>query len=383
MFLFVLFLLLAAIGYFDVARQGRQWYGVTFKAFYILLALLPAFRYGVGIDTITYMATFNSMPTLSEMTLLTFVTYRFQPLFTITCIACKTLWDNFLLLQLLQTALFFPSFYLLLKLFRVRKFYLLFVFYSYMYFSPGMSAMREGFALAFCFYAVYLYYQKRNYFVYYLLVVIGVFFHTGAVLFLLLPFFSLFRQNTTRNFLLFCSAVFLFTLVAGVLQNVLGDSLGGDGSVQRYKLNGEEATGSLFTVVRSLAEIALTYYICVLHPPKKGAAPTSVLYLGVSYLILDLLSAVLSPMLFRFSSHLCIYHLFCVKYILEDKRVREVLLYAALVLFFYQPLARVMFLFTDSVGDFNYYTVFSSDKSHTDRRVATADTHDYILSVSQ
>lgn len=382
MFLLVLFLLLAAIAYFDVAHQGRRWYGVTFLGFYVLLAFLSAFRYGVGIDTITYMATFNSMPTLSEMTLLTFVTYRFQPLFTITCIACKSLWDNFLLLQILQTALFFPSFYLLLKLFRVRKFYLLFVFYSYMYFSPGMSAMREGYALAFCFYALYLYYQKRTLFWYYLLVVIGVFFHTGALLFLLLPAFTLFRRNTTQNFLLFCGAVFLFTLVAGVLQNVLGDSLGGDGSVQRYKLNGEEATGSLFTVVRSLAEIALTYYICVQHPPKKGAAPTSILYLGVSYLILDLLSAVLSPMLFRFSSHLCVYHLFCLKYILEDKRVREVLLYATLFLFFYQPLARIMFLFTDS-GDFNYYLVFVSDKSHTDRRVATADTHDYILSVTQ
>lgn len=342
------------------------------------MAFLAAFRYGVGIDTITYMATYQTMPNLSEISSTTFIIYRFQPLFTLTCVVCKSICSGFWLIQFLQSFIFYHSFYLLLNLFKVRKFYLLFIFFCYMYFASGMAAMRESFALSFCFYGLYFYYRNKGLIVYYIFVVIGFLYHTGAVLFLLVPFYELFKRNTNKNFLFFFFSVLILTVLAGTVQSFLGDYVGGDGSIQRYKLDGARSGISLVTILRCVFEIFLTYYICVAHKQKTRRIPTSILYLGVSYILIDLLSSTLTPILFRFSSHLCIYHLICIKFLLEDKRVKGLLLLAAILSFYYQPVARMAFLFNDN-GTFDYYSILSVDKSYTDKKIRDADTSDYII----
>ena len=46
--------------------KKTKFYNISFNVLYLLLALLVAFRYGVGIDTINYMIAFDYIPPIDE-----------------------------------------------------------------------------------------------------------------------------------------------------------------------------------------------------------------------------------------------------------------------------------------------------------------------------
>lgn len=184
--------------------KKTKFYIISFNALYLLLALLVAFRYGVGTDTINYMIAFDYIPPIGKLSLLDFSSFRFQPLYTLINSICKSIYPDFVLVQILHSILFYHSLYLLLRKLNLRRFYLLFIFFSSMYFGPGMQMMREGFALAFCFYAL-LFYLKNKYILYYLLVLVGFGFHSGVVVFFILPAIDyIIRKNNYNSKVFFC-----------------------------------------------------------------------------------------------------------------------------------------------------------------------------------
>ena len=142
--IFVFLIIIAII--FDLGKVSYKSYTKTFKCIYIVLAILSALRYGVGADTPSYMVAYEYIPNIKDLNESTFLFFRFQPLYIIVNSICKTIYQDFVVVQIIQCILFFHSFYLLIDYFHIKKMYLLLIFYCYVYFSSGMTLMRESYA---------------------------------------------------------------------------------------------------------------------------------------------------------------------------------------------------------------------------------------------
>ena len=375
LFQFLLFVLIYYIFKFDI-NNSRKGYLKTFKCFYTLLALLVAFRYGVGVDTSNYMAAYDEVPPINNLEIEDFIRFRFQPFYLIINSLCKYMTDNFVLLQIFQSILFYHSLYLLLKKLNLRKFYILFIFYTYMYFSSGMAAMRESFALAFCMYGLN-YYLCSKWIKYYILVFIGFMFHTGAIIFFIFPFYKLFKKRNLRNYLLFIiGCCFAFSLIT-ILQNLLGNLIA-DGSISRYSLNG----GSInkINTIRNIIILWIIYMFCIKSKKAHNTYSMDIILLGATYVVMDLFSGSFLPILFRFSSHFFIFFCCCTKIIIDNIHKKNLTSFFVIFFLFYQPIARCQGLFNKETKQYFYYSsVFSFDKTHNRKIINSAEAKDYIL----
>ena len=375
LFQFLLFVLIYYIFKFDI-NNSRKGYLKTFKCFYTLLALLVAFRYGVGVDTSNYMAAYDEVPPINNLEIEDFIRFRFQPFYLIINSLCKYITNNFVLLQIFQSILFYHSLYLLLKKLNLRKFYILFIFYTYMYFSSGMAAMRESFALAFCMYGLN-YYLCSRWIKYYILVFIGFMFHTGAIIFFIFPFYKLFKKRNLRNYLLFIiGCCFAFSLIT-ILQNLLGNLIA-DGSISRYSLIG----GSInkINTIRNIIILWIIYMFCIKLKKAHNTYSMDIILLGATYVVMDLFSGSFLPILFRFSSHFFIFFCCCTKIIIDNIHKKNLTSFFVIFFLFYQPIARCQGLFNKETKQYFYYSsVFSFDKTHNRKIINSAEAKDYIL----
>ena len=129
LFIYIYLVLGLLVLLFDTQNQPKKQYLSVFNIVYVALVLLAAFSYGVGNDTLKYQLTFQYTPTLSKLDWNYFMIQRSQPLYVLLNSVCKTIFDDFLFLQLLRISLLYHSLYLLLRKLDLRRFLVLFFFF--------------------------------------------------------------------------------------------------------------------------------------------------------------------------------------------------------------------------------------------------------------
>lgn len=359
--------------------KKTKFYIISFNALYLLLALLVAFRYGVGTDTINYMIAFDYIPPIGKLSLLDFSSFRFQPLYTLINSICKSIYPDFVLVQILHSILFYHSLYLLLRKLNLRRFYLLFIFFSSMYFGPGMQMMREGFALAFCFYAL-LFYLKNKYILYYLLVLVGFGFHSGVVVFFILPAIDYIIRKNNYNSKVFFLFILICVIALYSLDSITSIFSGlGDSSIERYKAIDSHVSFSYTAAIRTFGLIFVLY--AKIFKTKKIEA--FYFYLGVLSVIFDFFAASFMPILFRIASYFILFYFICVDVLFGQIKNNKILYIFACVFIFYQPFARGindLFISDDTAPYEKYCSVFSSieDKSYYYKMKTSFNAFDYF-----
>lgn len=358
LFIYIFGLLVILCLYYALKKKvNMKYYNKTFNVLFILLALLVAFRYGTGIDTANYMVAYSYMPPINELSFITFALFRFQPLYTIVNSLCKFIWDDFLLVQILQVLAFYPSLYVLLKYFDLRKFYILLFLFCFTYFSSGMSAMRECFAVGMGFWSIYFYFKKK-YILNLLFCFLSIGFHSGGLFFFIIPMMRLMptlRILSLKNLLLMSFGIIFFSTVYGYLQTKMS---GGDAGFQRYQI--ENSQFSILNIVKNLCLLVVLYISCFKSKYNKYS---EIIYLGVLYIFIDILSSAYLGILSRFSSHLCVFMAFCVKIIFNEQRHRAQVFMLAIFLVFYQPFMRFYSLMDDKeYGQRLWYCSYFADR---------------------
>lgn len=332
----------------------------VFFVLYVMLALLVAVRFGVGIDTLNYMIVFDYIPKLKDLSLIDFFYFRFQPLYTLINSFCRTIFDDFLFLQIIHSILFYHSLYLLLKKFDLCKIYILFVIFTSIYFGPGMQMMREGFALSFCFYGL-IFWMEGKLLLYLLFVLLGFGFHSGVVVFFLLPLLKLYANKykySSKAFVIFVALIMISFLFVDFFTSKLGAV--GDASISRYKVSGDGYSFSFISGIRSLLLMFVLYKYVFL---KKQVSPF-VFYLGFMYVIIDFFAGSYMPILFRVATYFSVFYFILIKKVFDDKIDKYLKLFCV-CLIFYQPITRGIYsLFTStySVPYMKYCSYYSSEK---------------------
>lgn len=371
LFIVISILLLLLALYHDLIRRGKSKnYMRIYNFIYVFLALLMAFRYGVGIDTPRYMLLYDLIPNLLHLGLDDFNIYRAQPLYIFINSVCKTIYDNFVTLQLLQAALFFHSFYLISKKLDLRKFYLLLCFFCYDYIHV-QSALRECFGLAFCFYALYFYLEKK-WLHYYSLVFLGFMCHSGMIVFFFIPLIRLFKRVNVKGILIISGLVILTFVIAFQYQDYL--ILVGEGSLGRY-LSGEEIEGAfrLSSLLYFILFVLFWYFLCARN--YRGEHVDFV-YLGLIFLLFVLIGSSYLPILYRYTTHFLIFYFYCISYMLRKAGRDTIVIFMLLLLFYYSPLRRFAIKLTVDPSVSHYCSVFSSDKAYQDKLINETHTRD-------
>ena len=382
-FYYLLALLLLEVIYFDVLKSSQKKYYLYFKLTWWILTLVAILKYGIAPDTPNYMAAYSSMPPLQEFRLSTFDDYRFNPLCTLAFSFCKTISDNYIMLQILQGGLFFYSFYKILTHFGLNKFYLLLFFYLYTYFISGMCTVRESFAVSFGNLA-FTYLLRKEWIKYYLLTAIALGFHSGAIILLMFPLFLMLNPIKVRKYIILIVAlsIVLFYIIYHFNNEISLLLIFGDGSASRYLMNIGDNSFNLFAFLRN-GLIIIFVYFCV-NTKTCSKEMSCMLYMGVFYIMIDILSSSILPIAFRIMAYLIIPFLFVIKNIIEKLNSRKLIpCFLFIFLVYYQPYARFIFQMTelnkmDESGYDPYCSIISDDKSFYDRYINSASASDYI-----
>lgn len=357
--------------YHDLIRRGKSvFYLRIYNFIYIFLALLMAFRYGVGVDTPRYMLLYDSIPDLFRLNLNDFNVFRSQPLYILLNSICKTVSDNFVTVQILQTTLFFHGFYLITKKIGLRKFYLLLCFFCYDYIHV-QSALRECFGLAFCFYALYFYLENK-WLQYYLLVFGGFMCHSGMIIFFFIPLIRLFKSVNVKGVLIISGFVIFTFVVAFQYQEII--ILVGEGSLGRY-LTGENQEG-IFRVSSFIYFVLFVFFWYFLCAKDYRGEHADFVYLGLVFLLFVLIGSSYLPILYRYTTHFLIFYFYCINYMIRNAKKDTFVVLMLLLLFYYFPVRRFVSKFSVDPSVSHYCSVFSSDKSFQDELLREADARD-------
>lgn len=249
----IIFLLLFILSYrYDYCQRKRHfavWCGV---AFFVLVGLV-GLRYRIGVDSIRYESFYRIVSDVGHFKWMELESTRFEPLFYLFCVLCKTVSKDFTFMQvmhaLIVNGVVFWFFYK-----NTRHFFTaLFIYYIMLYIPLNTEVLREALAIC-CFLLAWPSFVKGRWWLYYILAFVGTGFHSGAYIMMVLPILWLpgIRKIFTfgRRTLISCAVL----LVLGFVMNAsffnifrmieFSDNI----STLAEKYSATELAGSLYNV---------------------------------------------------------------------------------------------------------------------------------------
>lgn len=357
LFIYVYIILGILVLWYDAQKMPQKAYDRAWMIVYVILALLAAFSYKVGPDTQVYMDMYDAMPKLSGLSAKVFTMTRSQPLYVLAMSLCKTIYDDFLSLQLLQIFLLYHSMYLLLKRLDLRKFWVLFLFMGYCYFAL-LSGRRECFGLSCCFYAM-LFFLDKKWTPYYLLVLAGFLFHTGMIIFFVFPFTKLLKKMSLTNIIMLAVAVFLVQYGFGFIKG-LSNVVNKDDSIMRYSMKEEVDMGFTTWLLITVELIIFIWFVVKGNSEKYQDYTKDLIYIGILSVMMSYLSAAL-PILYRYRAHFAVFQYFTLQESFRNTKKNINLVAVIFLVFCYSPISTFSSAMKTQNATYYYCSVFSSD----------------------
>lgn len=153
---------------------------------YILIVLVMGLRYKVGGDSLNYFYAFDSWPTLSEIGNFDFSTSKYNWGWIFFAAICKAIYDDFVVLQLIQAAIVNAAFFYFFKK-NIDKYFMAIFLYGVMFmFTFNTELMRAAMAVSVFLFGFEIF-KKKQWVKFYILCMIAFSFHSEAIVMFLLP----------------------------------------------------------------------------------------------------------------------------------------------------------------------------------------------------
>lgn len=208
-YLVVFILLLFLTIKFEFKRKikfSNSWYNFVL----VLFILIAGLRYKVGGDTLAYFHYYQTLPGWSNTSFSDVLNGKYSFLWNILATTCKSISDNFALLQFVQSAFVNFTLFWFIKKYTKFRFTSLLVYFLFVYLYFNMEIIRESIAISF-FLLSYPFFEKKQWFKYYLLIIIAFLFHTSAVILFVFPLLSMFKFNN-RNIIIITGISIVFII---------------------------------------------------------------------------------------------------------------------------------------------------------------------------
>ena len=178
-YLVTLFIIIYGIIRFDLRNVPVS--NSTYHQFWIitfwLLVLIPGLSYRIGIDTPSYMAFYDSIKPLEDVSLEYLADAHDDILWAVFCSACKSISSEYAFMHTLQCLVLHLSVFYFIEKFTTKRFVALSLYYVVIWGHLTFEALRESLALSFYLFALSKLMEKNSYKQYFLIALPGLFFH--------------------------------------------------------------------------------------------------------------------------------------------------------------------------------------------------------------
>lgn len=219
-FLIFVLLLIPVVKYDWMAKTSgeRVWYYLCL----VVLILLSGLRYRVGGDTMTYMALFEEIPSLSEYKNFDFFEAAYQPLWYLLNMFSKSINESFTCFQLIHAAILNVSFFHFFRKYCPNYYFTAILLYFLTYFCYfNMEVLRESLCISLLLWAVPSLLQKK-WLTYYSFCIVGVFVHYSSMIMFVIPLlFWLLKKPNVRLQLIILVSVFVIVSLVNVVDVIL------------------------------------------------------------------------------------------------------------------------------------------------------------------
>lgn len=175
----------------------------------VILSLVAGLRYRIGVDSMRYMEVFEKLPKLSDWLSVDFSIAN-QPLWLLINVVCKSIYDDFVLVQLVQ------AFAVNILVFRfiykttTKYFLVILAYYCIMWWNFNFEIMRESLCVAIYLNILLAYFTHKNIYKFLLFSIPILFIHWFSFIVIILTvvvhFISL------KRLIVFCTVVALLSL---------------------------------------------------------------------------------------------------------------------------------------------------------------------------
>lgn len=219
MYFFVLAVLL-----FNTIRNEsfkRQCFNKTAYWFeFFLLFLVSGLRYRIGLDTtVSYAEDFLYYPT--HIKDIFHYDYESDPGWVLLNVFCKAIWNDFVLVQLVQSCFVNGVIFWFVKKYSPRPFLTILLYFLTFWLQVNYEALREGITVGFYLIALDVIFSGKSYWLYYMRVWPAFLFHSFGFLTLLWPMLGLIKPNKKIVYLI----IPMLAIVSLCLGSQLGEAL--------------------------------------------------------------------------------------------------------------------------------------------------------------
>lgn len=180
--LIIIVLLYGSIHYSKNKDKGNKY--LLFE--YILIVLVMGLRYKVGGDSLNYFLSFQSWPTLSEISNYQFDSSKYSFGWILFSALCKAVYNDFVTLQLAESAIVNAAFFYFFKK-NTDKYFIAILLYAIMFlFTFNTEIMRAAMSVSIFLFSFELF-KKKKWTKYYLLCIVAFLFHSEAIVMFMLP----------------------------------------------------------------------------------------------------------------------------------------------------------------------------------------------------
>lgn len=174
----------------SIPKFSNEWYNFVL----IIFILVAGLRYKVGGDTLSYFDYYEGVKNWSNTDFSELMTGRYSFLWNVLATTCKTISNDFVVLQIVQAGFVNITIFWFIKKYSKFRFtsLILYFIFSYLYFNTEI--MRESIAICF-FLLAYPYFERKSWLKYYLIVTLAFLFHSSAVILFLFPILSIIKFN--------------------------------------------------------------------------------------------------------------------------------------------------------------------------------------------
>lgn len=255
---------------YDSHKQHRLWLMCGY------LICLTGFSYGLGADKFTYMEQFefypNSFSEAKEYLLQGLMLRGQMPLWTITNILCKALFNSFYAVQFLESfAINVAVCYIASKYTHRCFLFLLVYFLSLQYFIFNTEVMREGFALALMLIGMDGWMSGRKW-LYFATIPFALLFHISACAALLFPF-AILRVSWKTLGLAFLASFGLWFISDMIMGKLIGAASGGadpvSAKVMYYGMETQSILAFILHAIKYLVFPFVIMYTSVATEPSE------------------------------------------------------------------------------------------------------------------
>lgn len=189
--------------YFYDYKKEKAGISINKYTILIILILYSGLRYRVGTDTFMYEEIFNHIPILENITTKTFTQYKIEPLWIVITSLIKTLFNNFIYLQLFCSILINAAVFFFFK----DKKYLFTAYFFYIiidYLLLNFEFMRQATGVAIFYLLIYPKLEKKKYLAYIVGCIMCGFIHSTLFLSLLIPIINNINFSLKRILIITC-----------------------------------------------------------------------------------------------------------------------------------------------------------------------------------